>query len=505
MVSQLILQDTNALETLPSGIFNDLTSLTNLFLQNNNALETLPSGIFNGLTNLEMLWLINNPALETLPGGIFNGLTSLTELNLHNNSLMELPGGIFNGLTSLTTLLLTSNDLTALPGGIFNGLTNLTAVTASGNTNPLPLNVTIQETSQGMAVIQVAQGVPFTSITANLSITGGIFGTTGTDTTTTATIAQGETRSPEFAFTLAAPTTATPMPEATISGSTTTNPTDILNGADGYSGFTLSSIPSVTIQSGICGRTQQVQTAILDVLNTASPIPNPLLTCATVTPAQLNTITDLDLSGDGISSLQGGDFADLGSDTNPFTNLNLSGNTLTTLNDALPPPSLTVLNASNNRLTSLDGPIAPVLQFFPNITSVDFSNNNLTDLPDGLFSGLTALTGANFSGNPVSGVAADLVLTLSVERTTNQNEFIVTLVQGAPVDLTIRVDIQGGNFETMDMDGMITPVRHNRNHSRKGKYRKLPVPYRPKSRRRPNYPHPNQYHNLHPFQRGIRL
>ena len=49
--------------------------------------------------------------LVTLPEGIFDGLTSLTELSLYGNHLVTLPEGIFDGMTSLNELTLSENDL----------------------------------------------------------------------------------------------------------------------------------------------------------------------------------------------------------------------------------------------------------------------------------------------------------------------------------------------------------------------------------------------------------
>ncbi|CAN0344511.1 unnamed protein product [Ectocarpus sp. 6 AP-2014] len=138
----------NALTTLPAGIFEGLTALEHLFLSS-NALTTLPEGIFEGLTALETLHLYSN-ALTTLPEGIFEGLTALETLLLYNNDLTTLPAGIFEGLAALELLAvllifpgllsclvcsvgrfpdtgrhLYYNALTTLPAGIFEGLTAL--------------------------------------------------------------------------------------------------------------------------------------------------------------------------------------------------------------------------------------------------------------------------------------------------------------------------------------------------------------------------------------------
>ena len=70
---------------LPTGIFNDLSSLGGLLLSN-NSLKSLPTGIFNDLNSLEYLELSNN-SLKSLPTGIFAKLSSLTDLELDGNAL----------------------------------------------------------------------------------------------------------------------------------------------------------------------------------------------------------------------------------------------------------------------------------------------------------------------------------------------------------------------------------------------------------------------------------
>ena len=82
-------------------------------------MSTLPDGIFDELTSLTELNLGGND-LSTLPAGIFDELTSLTSLHLGDNDLSTLPGGIFDELTSLTELSLSENDLSTLPDGIFD-------------------------------------------------------------------------------------------------------------------------------------------------------------------------------------------------------------------------------------------------------------------------------------------------------------------------------------------------------------------------------------------------
>ena len=69
----------NQLETLPVGIFNNLSNLKVLSLSHNK-LKTLPVGVFNGLSNLEMLYLYYNK-LKTLPISIKKSLPNDCKIN----------------------------------------------------------------------------------------------------------------------------------------------------------------------------------------------------------------------------------------------------------------------------------------------------------------------------------------------------------------------------------------------------------------------------------------
>ncbi len=131
-LTKLEIEHNQSLESLPSGIFDELTSLTELSLLDND-LSSLPSGVFNGLTGLTKLEIERNQSLESLPSGIFDELTSLTELSLLDNDLSSLPSGVFDELTSLTRLNLQDNSLRSLPSGIFDNLTQLETLNLNYN------------------------------------------------------------------------------------------------------------------------------------------------------------------------------------------------------------------------------------------------------------------------------------------------------------------------------------------------------------------------------------
>ena len=340
--------------TLLAGDFAGLSGLTSLNLTNNN-LEELPSGIFSGLTSLTTLTLDNND-LRTLSSGLFSGLTSLTTLTLPNNNLTDsnVPGDIFSGLTNLRTLNLDGNDFMTLPAGIFSGLA-LTGALAISNPNSgdlLTLTATLKfTTTPGMALVEIPQGVPFTSVTATVTITGGTFDdpqpetdvTINSDTEIVVTIANGDTESSEFAYTVDPNEISTVITVSTL----TPDPEEIVEGFTavlftGYNGFALAAGDPLILGDGICNRTPAVQTAILARIDSLTADD-----CGMVTNALLGMIG-------GALSLSDTTVDD---DTDDIT---------------------TLLAGDLDGLTSL--------------ISVDLSSNLLTGLPAGLFSDLGSLT-----------------------------------------------------------------------------------------------------------------
>ena len=354
-----------SITSLKSGDFAGLTALTSLDLSVNQ-LETLPNGIFSDLGSLRLLFLQIN-SLMTLPEGIFSSLTSLTTLELGINNLTEstLPGDIFSGLTSLTILNLGGNDFNTLPAGIFSGLTNLTGVLVNDNPNtdsdPLTLTVAPKMISDGVAVIEVAPGVPFTKVTADLTITGGTF-SNGMTTMTGVEILQGDTQSPEFAYTVDPNEISTVITVSTL----TPDPENILDSfamvtaGVGYNGFQLAAgEPLLVLGNGICNRTMAVQTIILSQISGVSD-------CADVTVDNLETVGFIVLAG--TPSLQAGDFVGL----TGVATIQMQSITPTTLPSGL-----------FDGLTSL--------------TSLILSLNNLETLPADIFNGLTNLQILNLS------------------------------------------------------------------------------------------------------------
>ena len=142
---------------------------------------------------------------------------------------------------------------------------------------------------------------------------------------------------------------------------------------------------------GICGRTEQVRTAILARISGVTD-------CVDVTDAHLGNISGtLKLNRVNITALAAGDFAGLIA----LTTLNLSGNSLTALPDSVfdELAALTTLNLSFNSLTTLPDTVFDELTA---LTTLNLADNSLTALPNGVFDELTALTTLNLSFNSLT-------------------------------------------------------------------------------------------------------
>ncbi|CAM9531991.1 unnamed protein product, partial [Ectocarpus sp. 12 AP-2014] len=114
------------IRTLEVGVFDDVAgSLRELHVQFCPELTWLPADLFRGLSGLTYLKIQNVPKLRSIPVGLFQDTTEVTELDLSGNGLTALQLGTFHGLTKVVTLPLQYNSLTTLPASIFEPLTSL--------------------------------------------------------------------------------------------------------------------------------------------------------------------------------------------------------------------------------------------------------------------------------------------------------------------------------------------------------------------------------------------
>lgn len=123
--------DSNQIEALPDGVFDNLEKLTELSLSRNK-LFCLPDGIFDYLRKLKYLFLGWNN-IKTLPDGIFDILVNLEKLSLYSNKIKKLPTEIFDNLENLETLYLDSNRIEVLPDGVFDNLEKLEILSFTRN------------------------------------------------------------------------------------------------------------------------------------------------------------------------------------------------------------------------------------------------------------------------------------------------------------------------------------------------------------------------------------
>ena len=276
----------NSLTTLPDDVFDGLTALTGLSLSQ-NSLATLPAGVFNDLTALEGLTL-NDNSLATLPAGVFDGLTALRGVELSSNSLTTLPANVFDGLTALTALWLNNNSLSTLPANVFDELTALTELDLGENSlTTLPAGVFDELTALTTLLLQRNPGAPFSPTavalpddgtvsnaggTVTLDGSGSDGGPWGTNVTYSwaasgAAVTFDDAASVTPVVTIPALAAGT---ELTFTLTVTGRATDTsLGTAPDTDNATVTAVFDPT--AGICGRTEQVRTAIVGLTSPASP------------------------------------------------------------------------------------------------------------------------------------------------------------------------------------------------------------------------------------------
>nr|AIO08200.1 variable lymphocyte receptor C [Petromyzon marinus]AIO08201.1 variable lymphocyte receptor C [Petromyzon marinus] len=124
--------DFNQLASIDAKAFHGLRHLTFLSITNNPQLQTLPVGVFDQLTELGTLVLQYNQ-LKSLPPRVFDSLSKLTYLSVGQNQLQSIPAGVFDKLTNLNRLDLDRNQLQSVPDGAFDSLTNLETMNLFNN------------------------------------------------------------------------------------------------------------------------------------------------------------------------------------------------------------------------------------------------------------------------------------------------------------------------------------------------------------------------------------
>ena len=453
--------DGNDLTMLPVTVFSGLTALKNLQL-NDNDLTMLPVTVFSGLPALDKLYLHDND-LTALPDGLFTGVT-LGTLHLGNNPdaddvlpltvtvekvgtdqvrakvlagapfAVDIPVTLVDG-----TLAGSVTELSVAAGEVYSEPVTMTRTVGTTAAATVDVDLTTQPTlpadNSGYAFIKAATGLPETILPGS--------GTPAAPTNFRTTPGDGQVAlawdapvsgsgvtGHEYRYkTTGTYTSWTAITDSGVGGATGVTVTGLTN-AEAYT-FELRAVNAtgegaaaavvVIPMLGICGRTQQIEDAILAAISGVDD-------CAEVTDANLAAITsfsdDATISK-GISTLRRGDFAGLTS----LTAINLFGNSLTSLPEGIFAglAELTELSLGSNQLASLpegvfDGLVK--LKFlnlggnsftefpagtFAGLTAMhtlELKENGLTTLPDGLFFGLTALLDLRLGDNALGSLDA---------------------------------------------------------------------------------------------------
>ena len=421
------------------------------------------------------------------------------DLTLSNESISALKAGDFQGLAGLEQLYLDNNNLSDLPYGIFEGLESLDTLWLNFNTgSPFSLTMTLEQEGSNSVVVKVAEGAPF-----DMQITLAAEG--GTLSSTTVTVEGGSVKSEAVSL---SPSDQSRVQTANVQVTVSVESSDFsATDYSNYFGLTWEEADDLELTlappQGICGRTQEVQDAILALLSDVSD-------CADVTDAHLAGITKLVVSFTTATSIKSGDFAGLTSMTwlqptgssyirsvpeDVFEGL---GNLqrlylfldLTALPDdvfdgmsslqflalganqirELPEDvfdgltSLTDLRLHNNQLTALpedvfDGlgslenivlstnPITALPEdLFDGLTNLDrliFTNNKLSALPDGIFQDLGDLETLYLANNPGS----PFTFTAELEQR-GDNGVVVKVAEGAPFNMSVTLNFKAGALST---------------------------------------------------------
>ena len=415
-----------------------------------NVTDTHLGGITGDLT-------LSNQSISALKAGDFQGLTGLEQIYLNNNNLNDLPDGIFEGLEGLDTLWLNFN-----PG------------------SPFSLTMTLEQEGSNSVLVKVAEGAPF-DMEITLSAEG------GTLSWTTVTVEGGSLKSEAVSL---SPSDQSRVQTADVQVTVSVESSDFsATDYSNYFGLTWEEADDLELTlaapPGICGRTQEVQDAILALLSDVSD-------CADVTDAHLAGIAKLVVNFTTATAIKSGDFAGLTSMTwlqpagssyirsvpeDVFDGLSSLQKLYLFLDlTALPEDvfdglsSLTDLRLHNNQLSELDKDIFDGLSSLENIVlstnniselhedlfdgldNLDrliLTNNNLSVLPEGIFDGITEMETLYMGNNP----GTPFTFTAELELR-GDNGVVVKVAEGAPFNMSVTLNFKAGVLSS----NLVVPV-----------------------------------------------
>ena len=319
----------SGITTLQVTDFDGLSGLQTLWL-GDNALSELPEGVFSGLSSLQVLTLDRN-RLRQLPENIFKGLSQLQLLHLYGNYLTTLPTEVFSGLNSLKILSLQDNFLGELPSSIFDDVLDtlgddprytpdldvdsyLKASLGFASTVQIGLKEAIVRTRVVLSrPLPVAVRVPFSVAGAADDYAG-----LSPESDSGLLFLAGET-SKEIVFSLlnhedsSGNTIILTLGKLTRIGLRRSDglgsdapflkSETLLDRPEDYAVHTVT-IASPTASADVCDRTPQVRDKLMEAAAVSS--------CKQVTLKHMDALTNLDLSGTGITELEPDDFSGLG-------------------------------------------------------------------------------------------------------------------------------------------------------------------------------------------------
>ena len=492
----------NDLGSLPDGVFDDLTNLDALALYDND-LAALPDGVFDELTELSTLAISDNK-LTALSGDVFTGLAGLTHLVASNNKLTSLPDGVFAGMSKLQTVNLSGNpgapftlraDLEKEDAGgvvvkVAEGAPFAMTVTLSAEGGTLSATTVVIDGGDTESAVLTVTPEGAGAVTVNVdsaafpdagTVREGIQAGVG-ESLTLEPAASGicdRTQQVQDAILArldnvsdCANVTDTDLSYLILtldlenSGITTLKSGDF-DGLSRLNGINMRRNNLSALPDGVFDGLSRLQIINMNH-NNLSALPDGVFD-------DLSRLFSIKLRRNNLSTLPDGVFNDLGDlqvlylDANhlselppgvfdDLTNLhylNLGQNGLSEL-----PPGVfdelsnlvhLYLSFNNNPdpavypENTLDEDDLPAGAFgnLSKLRILDLSDNNLSVLPDGWFTGLTSLVNVKLIGNP----GATFTVTAGLKQN-GADTVVVKVTQGAPFDMLVTLSAEGGTLAT---------------------------------------------------------
>ena len=405
---------------------SSLTSLTALTLDNNNISSI---SVLSSLTSLEWLTLDNNNISSI---SVLSSLTSLTSLGLSDNNISNI--SVLSSLTSLTSLGLSDNNISSISS--LSSLTSLTSLTLDNN-NISSISVLSSLTSLEWLTLDdnnissISALSSLTSLTvltlddnniSSISALSSLTSLTALDLSNNniSSISALSNLTNLFLLGLGNNDISDIQPLVANTGLGTGDHVDLSNNPLSQTSIS-THIPAlegrgVTVGANVTIPDANLRAVIEDSLSKSSG--------ATITLAEMATLTKLVAPNSNISNLTGLEYAtgltylDLGielaipivnsnsiSDLSPLagltslTWLSLIKNNITNISPLSSLTSLTTLNLQLNNISSIS-----VLSSLTSLTGLGLSDNNISDIS--VLSSLTSLTGLGLGDNNISSISS---------------------------------------------------------------------------------------------------